>query len=264
MVFWVTAFLDFPADEFDSEVAFWSDVTGYAVSPARGGNGEFATLMPPDGDAFLRVQRLADGPSRIHVDLHVDDPSTAAQRAVELGAEVVGQPDPGHVVVLSSPGGFTFCFVREPDVVRPLPGVWTGDSWSIFDQVCFDIPADRYETECAFWAALTGWELRRSPVAEEFGFVVRPRGCPIRILLQRLGDRDGRVRAHPRPGLLRPSDRDWPACRARCGAGPGARTVDCAAQSRRIGVLPHRPQPEDWVARLNLDGWACPNQLASA
>ena len=33
MVFWVTAFLDFPADEFDSEVAFWSDVTGYAVSP---------------------------------------------------------------------------------------------------------------------------------------------------------------------------------------------------------------------------------------
>ena len=197
MVFWVTAFLDFTADEFDSEVAFWSDVTGYAVSPVRGDNDEFATLMPHDGDAFLRVQRLADGPSRIHLDLHVDDPSTAAQRAVELGAEVVGHPDPGHVVVLTSPGGFTFCFVREPAAVRPLPAVWAGDSWSIFDQVCLDIPADSYETECAFWSALTGWELRRSPVAEEFGFVVRPREIPIRILLQRLGDRDGRVRAHP-------------------------------------------------------------------
>ena len=34
MVFWVTAFLDFPADEFDAEIAFWSDVTGYAVSPS--------------------------------------------------------------------------------------------------------------------------------------------------------------------------------------------------------------------------------------
>jgi predicted enzyme related to lactoylglutathione lyase len=197
MVFWVTAFLDFPADEFDSEVAFWSDVTGYAVSPARGDNAEFATLMPPNGDAFLRVQRLADGPSRIHVDLHVDDPPTAAHRAAELGAEVVGRPHPGHVAVLTSPGGFTFCFVREPAAVRPLPAIWAGDNWSIFDQVCLDIPADRYETECAFWSALTGWELRRSPVAEEFGFVVRPREIPIRILLQRLGDPDGRVRAHP-------------------------------------------------------------------
>ncbi len=112
MVFWVTAFLDFPADEFDSEVAFWSDVTGYAVSSVRGNHDEFATLMPHDGDAFLRVQRLAYGPPRIHLDLHVDDLSMAAHRAVELGAEVVGHPDPGHVVVLTSPGGFTFCFVR--------------------------------------------------------------------------------------------------------------------------------------------------------
>ena len=197
MVFWVTAFLDFPADEFDSEIAFWTGVTGYAVSPRRGHHGEFATLTPPDGDAFLRVQRLADGPPRIHLDLHVDNPPTAAQRAVELGAEVVGHPDPGQVVVLTSPGGFTFCFVREPAAVRPLPAAWTDSSWSIFDQVCLDIPADGYEAECAFWSALTGWELRRSPVAEEFGFVARPREIPIRLLLQRLGDRAGPVRAHP-------------------------------------------------------------------
>ena len=220
--------------------------------------------MPPDGDAFLRVQRLADGPSRIHLDLHVDDPSTAAQRAVELGAEVAGHPDPGHVVVLTSPGGFTFCFVREPAAVRPLPAVWAGDSWSIFDQVCLDIPAGGYETECAFWSALTGWELRRSPVAEEFGFVVRPREMPIRILLQRLGERDGRVRGASRPGVLRPSHRDGSTSRAGCRAGPGVRTVDGAVQPRRIGVLPHRPKPEDRLARLNLDGWGWRNQLASA
>ncbi len=196
MVFWVTAFLDFTADEFDAEVGFWSDVTGYAASPRRGTHGEFATLVPQDGDAFLRVQRLADGPSRIHLDLHVDDLSTAAQRAVELGAEVVGHPDP-DVVVLTSPGGFTFCFVCEPAALRPPPAVWAGDSWSIFDQVCLDIPADHYESECTFWSALTGWERRQSPVAEEFGFLARPREIPIRILLQRLGDRDDRVRAHP-------------------------------------------------------------------
>ena len=98
--------------------------------------------------------------------------------------------------MLTSPGGFTFCFVRQPAAVRPGPGVWAGESWSIVDQVCLDIPEDDYEAEGGFWSALTGWELRQSPVAEEFGFLVRPGEMPIRILLQSLGERDGQVRAH--------------------------------------------------------------------
>ena len=255
MVFWVTAFLDFPADEFDSEVGFWSDVTGYAVSPSRGDNEEFATLMPHDGDAFLRVQRLADGPSRIHLDLHVDDLSTAAQRAVELGAEVVGHPDPGHVVVLTSPGGFTFCFVREPAAVRPLPAVWAGDSWSIFDQVCLDIPADQLRNRVRLLVRPHG-----------LGAASVSGGGGVRLRRPAARDPDpdpvaaaGRSRrpspGASRPGLLRPSHRDRSARRARCGAGPRARTVDGAAQPRRIGVLPHRSKPEDRVARLNLGSW---------
>jgi hypothetical protein len=195
-VFWISAFLDLAADEFDDGVAFWCDVTGYDLSPARGEHGEFATLVPPDGDDFLRVQRLVDSPSGIHLDLHVADPSAAADRAVELGAEVVVRHELGYVV-LTSPGGFTFCFVSHPSAVRPVPGVWPGDHWSIFDQVCLDIPSDRYDTECAFWSALAGWDLRQSPVAEEFQALVRPREVPIRLLFQRLGETDGVVRAHP-------------------------------------------------------------------
>jgi Glyoxalase-like domain len=55
---WLTVFLDFPADSFGAGVAFWREVTGSGLSPLRGAAGEFATLLPTDGDAYLRVQRI--------------------------------------------------------------------------------------------------------------------------------------------------------------------------------------------------------------
>ena len=71
---WITGFLDFAPDGFDGGVRFWSEATGYDVSPRRGDTGEFATLVPDEGDAFLRVQRLEEGADRMHVDLHVEAP----------------------------------------------------------------------------------------------------------------------------------------------------------------------------------------------
>ena len=96
--------------------------------------------MPPAGDDFLRVQRLEQGPSRIHLDLHVTDAGAAAERAVALGARVVDRPEQGYVV-LESPGGFTFCFVHHPASRRPRPTAWPGGHTSLVDQVCLDIPA---------------------------------------------------------------------------------------------------------------------------
>jgi hypothetical protein len=69
---WLTVFLDFPAGSFGARVAFWREVTGSALSSFRGAAGEFATLLPSAGDAYLRVQRTADGSSGHHLDLHVD------------------------------------------------------------------------------------------------------------------------------------------------------------------------------------------------
>ena len=80
-MFWMSAFLDLAADEFDRDVAFWQGVTGYALSATRGAPPEFATLVPPDGDDYLRVQRLGGGASRIHLDLHVEDPQAEAEAA---------------------------------------------------------------------------------------------------------------------------------------------------------------------------------------
>ena len=38
---------------------------------------------------------------------------------------------------------------------------------TLVDQVCIDIAPDDYERECAFWAALTGWD-RRSALLSEY------------------------------------------------------------------------------------------------
>lgn len=172
---WITAFVDLPPERYAVGVAFWRAVTGFAISPSRGERSEFATLVPPDGDPYLRVQRTADGSAGVHIDLH--------------------RPDQ-EFRLFHSPGGLTFCEVSELLTRRPEPATWPDGHRSQVDQVCLDIPPSRYEAECAFWAERTGWELRGADTDTEFRSLARPPGQPIRILLQRVGDERPRVTAH--------------------------------------------------------------------
>ena len=203
-MFWMSAFLDLAPDRFVEGAAFWCAVSGHRLSAVRGADREFATLLPSDGDDHLRVQRLGDGPSRLHLDLHVEDPKAAARHAESLGANVRVLHEQGYVV-MASPGGFPFCFVRHRASRPAAPATWPGGHRSAVDQVCLDIPAPVYDAECDFWQRLTGWELRVSPTHEEFRRLIRPPDQPLQLLLQRLGDADGPVRAHLD---LATSDRD--------------------------------------------------------
>lgn len=186
---WLTAFLDLPAPVHDAGTRFWLATTGGTLSPPRGADGEFATVLPADGDAYLRVQRLPAGAlPRVHIDLHVNDVVAVARAAELLGARRLHEA--GHVV-LASPCGLVFCVVaHRGEARRPLPR-----DGALLDQVCLDIPASRYDDECAFWAELTGWaHVPETPA--EFTALARPDGIPLRVLLQRLGEQDGPVRAH--------------------------------------------------------------------
>lgn len=192
--FWVSAFLDFAPGDAERGIAFWQGVTGYTLSARRGADGEFATLVPPDGDDYLRVQSLADGTGRVHLDLHVESPAVAAEAAVELGAHVLVRHEHGYVV-LRSPGGFEFCFVRAQASQRPAPATWPDGTRSQVDQVCLDIPRTAYHDEVAFWQALTGWDLDPA-VSREFARLHPLAEQPLRWLVQRLDDEDGPVSAH--------------------------------------------------------------------
>jgi len=192
-ILWTTAFLDVPAAPHAATTEFWSAVTGYAASEPRGDHLEFATLVPPAGDAHLRIQRTGDDEPRIHLDLHVPDPRAAADRAVGLGAIEVA--DRGYVV-LRSPGGLPFCFVDHPASVPAPPATWADGATSVVDQVCLDLPAEHYDDEVGFWVALTGWTRTPSPGHDEFERLEPDNDQQVRFLLQRLGEDAGPARAH--------------------------------------------------------------------
>ena len=184
---WLTVFLDFPADTFGAGVAFWREVTGSGLSPSRGTDGEFATLLPPSGDAYLRVQRVLEGPGGCHLDLHLDTSveslAKAAGRAQSLGARV--RHAEAGLIIADSPGGFTFCLVSwdgESAVPGPLA---TNGGVSRVDTLCLDVPSAEFKRECAFWSALTGWEQWPARVPG-FIYLQRPPGLAAQLLLQRL------------------------------------------------------------------------------
>jgi predicted enzyme related to lactoylglutathione lyase len=188
---WATGFLDFPAATFDQGCSFWQAVTGYTLSPPRGESGQFATLQPPLGEPYLRVQRTGSTRPRCHLDLHVDDVEATARRAKTLGAQVA--QDRKSLVLMGSPAGLPFCLVgagRDMVFVRPPPKSWPGEHRSLVDQACLDILPEYFPGEAAFWEALTGWE-RRPGSRPEFEYLVRPSEMPVRLLLQRLGDDTG-------------------------------------------------------------------------
>lgn len=191
-VVWAWVFLDLPEEGFGEQLDFWQQVTRTSLSPWRGELEQFTTLLPADGDPWVKVQRVGDA-GGVHIDLEVDDVTGASERALSLGAAVLA--DLGTLVVCRSPGGLAFCLVQAgPD--GPARQVRGGQP-SLLDQVCLDIPADRYAAELTFWTRLTGWT-RPRPEPDGSGLLplTRPGGIPLRLLTQRLGDADGPVAAH--------------------------------------------------------------------
>jgi hypothetical protein len=176
-VAWLTAFVDVAAERWDAALAFWPAVTGTTLSPVRGPDGRFATLLPADGDPHVRLQRLDDGPAGVHLDLHTADRPALEQRALDLGARLRERLD--DVTVMTSPGGFAFCLVAPHESVpSPAP---------LLDQVCLDIPSTALEREVAFWSELLGQRVLPAGGYAEFTDLERAEHLPLRLLLQEVG-----------------------------------------------------------------------------
>ena len=186
---WVWAFLDTPREHAPRSWDFWAQVTRSRLSPRRGEDGEFATLLPEEADPWVKVQAVVDG-GGVHLDLDVPDPRAAAGVATGLGAVEVATIDTS-VVVMRTPAGQLFCLTTAdgaPTQVRE------GEP-DLLDQVCLDLPESAYAAEVAFWSALTGWPAAAGS-SGQFTALTRPHGIPVRFLLQRLDAPDGPVRAH--------------------------------------------------------------------
>src|SRR5687767_12952222 len=115
---WIQVFLDTPADAYEEAVAFWSAVTGWTPSERRGEDGQFLTLLPPAGAAYVKVQAV-DGEAGVHLDLDSADRPATVARARQLGASDAWTYH--DVEVMRSPGGLVFCHTLvdgEPSLVR--------------------------------------------------------------------------------------------------------------------------------------------------
>jgi hypothetical protein len=189
---WMTLFLDVPADRWPAGVEFWVTVTDSDVSPTRGENDQFVTLLPPQGHPWLKMQAIAETDARVHLDLDHPDRQAAMEQSHRLGAKQAWSYE--GVAVMRSPGGILYCHTIREESDGPRIDRTGVDA--IADQVCLDIPPSLWDVEVEFWRALTGRPLEtgRRP---EFAFLGDPDPSgPPRILLQRLDDDAPRATAH--------------------------------------------------------------------
>ncbi|MGV9938310.1 VOC family protein [Streptomyces sp. NPDC003401] len=179
---WTYVFLDRPAEHFERACAFWTAVTGTALSEPRGDEDEFVTLLAEGADACVKAQAVGDGAGGAHLDLCVEDVAAFVAAALDAGARTVAVHD--DLAVLRSPAGQLFCAVTwHGESVRP-PVV----AGSRLDQVSIDVPPSAYGAEVAFWGSLLPDWTSRPGSLPEFHVVAPPPGLPVRILLQRLGE----------------------------------------------------------------------------
>ena len=177
---WMHLFLDTPQAQAAPSWGYWAKVTRSTLSPVRGEHGQFATLLPAHGDAWLKVQAVDEGPGGVHLDIDTDDRAGLVARALELGATVQGTYH--DVVVLGSPAGIVFCATVGDG------GTVDRHVDALADQACLDIPPAAFAAEVAFWRDLTGWAASEISDDDEFVSLRRPTDMPVRMLLQRRDD----------------------------------------------------------------------------
>ncbi|HXP19234.1 MAG TPA: VOC family protein [Streptosporangiaceae bacterium] len=116
--------IDVPAADHDRELSFWQAALGKPLTrfdrfPEYHGAGLHGE------DHWLLIQRLDQGQSRVHVDIHTDDLAAEVARLEALGAERVLEVHSWWV--LQDPAGLLFCVIPEP------PGSFSDDDAQRWD-----------------------------------------------------------------------------------------------------------------------------------
>jgi len=104
--------IDVPPGEHAREVAFWSEAIGQQLKQGEH-FPEYHGVALQGQEFGLLIQRLGDGPARVHLDIHTDDLAAEVARLEALGAERVEFVHSWWI--LRDPAGLLFCVVPEPD-----------------------------------------------------------------------------------------------------------------------------------------------------
>jgi hypothetical protein len=190
---WVHAVIDVPADQHEAEAGFWASVLGWQLGAPWAGHPELRSFEPPRGASYIHLQEI-DGPPRVHLDLESQDPESTVVRAQALGAQLVHQHERWRTLL--SPGGLPLCVLQAGQREPSGPTCWPDGHRSRMVQVCIDSPAKVHDREVDFWRALLPSRWTGSPAREFAGKWHDDAGSPLQLLLQRLDEPTGTVRAH--------------------------------------------------------------------
>jgi hypothetical protein len=91
-------------------MAFWSAATRSPLAQFDG-HPEYHGAALHGQQFWLLIQRLGDGPARVHMDIHTDGLAAEVLRLRNLGAELVQQVHSWQV--MRDPAGLLFCVVPQ-------------------------------------------------------------------------------------------------------------------------------------------------------
>jgi Glyoxalase-like domain len=119
-----TIVVDVPPADHDRELAFWRDASGRPLDELTQ-HPEYHGSELHGQQVALLVQRLGEGPARVHMDIHTDDLEAEMARLERLGARRVEQT--AQWWVMRDPAGLPFCVLPDP------PGTLTEDNAQRWD-----------------------------------------------------------------------------------------------------------------------------------
>jgi glyoxalase superfamily protein len=101
--------IDLPADDHVQGLAFWQAAVGQELTRIEAHPEFHGAHLPHQQQLALLVQRLGEGPARVHLDFHTDDVAAEVARLERLGAKQERRVQDWYV--MRDPAGLLFCVV---------------------------------------------------------------------------------------------------------------------------------------------------------
>lgn len=103
--------VDCQTDDLQTAASFWSNALGMELRQLPGEEGEkYVELLDASEDMHVEVQSV-EHPSRVHLDIEIDDIDAEVARLIELGAAEVKRVK--RWCVMEAPTGQRFCVVTN-------------------------------------------------------------------------------------------------------------------------------------------------------
>ncbi|MFI7701121.1 VOC family protein [Nonomuraea sp. NPDC049480] len=106
-----TIVIDVPEGDHDKELDFWEGAIGRRLTRNER-FPEYHGVPLVDQAISLMVQRIEEGPGRVHLDFHTDDLEAEVARLERLGARRVQQAH--RWWIMEDPAGLPFCVIPDP------------------------------------------------------------------------------------------------------------------------------------------------------